>query len=309
MSTISLPENPDLGQLKKQAKDLRSAYVAGEPRARALVARHVSGDSGAAPPDALRLNVAQLVVARRYGFASWAHLKRHVELVSRLSRAPDEAAATAEPADEFIRLACLTYGDDGPERWAAARPVLAEHPGLAETSYPRRRRDRRCRTARGDFSRRTGSGPRRTAARSAGQPLLVAGLRPARSPHRPDAVLATGASCCSMPAPTRTPDTCGMGCRARSRCSPGCSVKASWVRSANRATPPRERWPVSCWNGAPIPTTRRPSTTGCSARERPPRAALRVRSRHRHRRPVATRDLVMRWTRRPSSSVPNSAGP
>ena len=33
-------------------------------------------------------------------------------------------------ADEFLRLACLWYEDDGPERWARARALLAAHPEL-----------------------------------------------------------------------------------------------------------------------------------------------------------------------------------
>ena len=43
----------------------------------------------------------------------------------------DGAAASrpgADPADEFCRLACLTYtGDDGPQRWAAAEPPQHAH--------------------------------------------------------------------------------------------------------------------------------------------------------------------------------------
>jgi ankyrin repeat protein len=36
-------------------------------------------------------------------------------------------------ADDFLRLACLTYADaDGPERWAEARQVLADEPELAD---------------------------------------------------------------------------------------------------------------------------------------------------------------------------------
>ena len=30
----------------------------------------------------------------------------------------------------FLDLACLTYRDDGPERWRAAEELLAEHPEL-----------------------------------------------------------------------------------------------------------------------------------------------------------------------------------
>ena len=30
-----------------------------------------------------------------------------------------------QPADRFSRLACLNYGDDGPQNWAAARAMLS----------------------------------------------------------------------------------------------------------------------------------------------------------------------------------------
>ncbi|MEN3360852.1 MAG: hypothetical protein V7637_4834 [Mycobacteriales bacterium] len=54
-----------------------------------------------------------------------------VDVLARYSREPDLVPPAADPADEFLRLACLTYGDeDGPERWAAARQVLAEHPEI-----------------------------------------------------------------------------------------------------------------------------------------------------------------------------------
>jgi ankyrin repeat protein len=96
---LELPDQPSLEQLRKQAKDLRRSAGIG-------------------------LSAAQLAVARRYGFASWTRLKRHVEFVTRYSRFPDRIAADADPAGEFLRLACLAYADDQPERWAEARRLL-----------------------------------------------------------------------------------------------------------------------------------------------------------------------------------------
>ena len=49
----------------------------------------------------------------------------------RLHRAPDEVPASDHPADEVLRLAPLTYGQDDPARWAEARRLLAEHPEIA----------------------------------------------------------------------------------------------------------------------------------------------------------------------------------
>ena len=96
---LELPDQPSLEQLRKQAKDLRRSAGIG-------------------------LSAAQLAVARRYGFASWTRLKRHVEVVTRYSRFPDRMTADGGPAAEFLRLACLAYADDQPERWAEARRLL-----------------------------------------------------------------------------------------------------------------------------------------------------------------------------------------
>ena len=50
------------------------------------------------------------------------------------SLAPDAVGPQADPADEFLRLACLTYGADDPVRWANARALLAARPGLGADS-------------------------------------------------------------------------------------------------------------------------------------------------------------------------------
>ena len=96
---LELPAEPSLEHLRKQAKDLRRA-------------------------EGIGLSAAQLALARRYGFASWTRLKRHVEIVTRYSRFPERMTADADPAEEFLRLACLTYADDQPERWDQARRLL-----------------------------------------------------------------------------------------------------------------------------------------------------------------------------------------
>ena len=103
--TAELPEQPSLEQLRNQAKDLR--------------------DNAGLP-----LWEAQLAVARRYGFASWTRLKRHVELLTRYSRFPERVAAESD-ADRFLRLACLSYYDDEPGRRDEARRILEREPGIA----------------------------------------------------------------------------------------------------------------------------------------------------------------------------------
>lgn len=65
-----LPERPSLEHLKNEAKALLRQAQANDPEAL---------KSFDQPPAKLRLADAQLAVAREYGFASWAKLKRSVE--------------------------------------------------------------------------------------------------------------------------------------------------------------------------------------------------------------------------------------
>ncbi len=129
LPVLDLPEQPSLEQLRRQAKDLRRAAVAGDPEALAEIALRCPGTPPRSP-DGLPLRTAQLVVARRYGFESWTRLKRHVEVVTRYSRFPDRMTGDSGPADAFLRLACLAYADDQPERWDQARRLLHGNRGI-----------------------------------------------------------------------------------------------------------------------------------------------------------------------------------
>ncbi len=132
MPTVPLPDRPNLEQLGNQAKDLQRAVRAGSPEALEEVDhRHPVGlgpdGSGGFP-----LSDARLVVARRYGFSSWTPLKRYVEVVERYSRYPRDVEP-GQLADEFLRLACLSYEDyDNPERRDRARQILGERPELTD---------------------------------------------------------------------------------------------------------------------------------------------------------------------------------
>jgi len=132
VATVRLPDDPSFEQLRRQAKDLRDLSQAGLRGALDLVgAHHPDG------PHAVSLAGAQFVVARHYGFSSWAALKRHVTTIERYRRAPDEVAkaASGRPDDEFLLFACLRYGgDDAPDRWQRAASLLAGHPQLTRTS-------------------------------------------------------------------------------------------------------------------------------------------------------------------------------
>lgn len=123
MPVRQLCDVPNLEHLRKQAKALRRRFLAGEPEALALVAEFLPR-----PPAPFGLADAQLVTARMYGFASWPRLKQHLEVVERYSRSPHLVPPSESLPDEFLRLACLTYGDDDhrlAERADALLPAAA----------------------------------------------------------------------------------------------------------------------------------------------------------------------------------------
>jgi ankyrin repeat protein len=132
MPTVhTLPENPRLDRLRGEARALQRAVQAGDPAAVARVQRQ-HPDGVPADPTTFRLTTAQLVVAREYGLPSWPRLRRYLDLVADHGWDATSADRPAnDPADELCRLACLSYQhDDGPDRWARARRLLAERPDL-----------------------------------------------------------------------------------------------------------------------------------------------------------------------------------
>ncbi len=127
--TQSLPENPSLENLKKQAKSLCKAWCSGSPEALARVrAAHpqYEGLSGESLRDVRpRLTDCQLVLARESGFDSWPQLKAAVQ------------AANRELPDEFVELACLCYDDphyDHRSFHARASAMLREKRWLSEAN-------------------------------------------------------------------------------------------------------------------------------------------------------------------------------
>jgi ankyrin repeat protein len=113
MATERLPARPNLGQLRKQARELQ---------------REMGSDEAAS------LSAAQRALARRYGFASWPRLKRHVEAIADrtwiLADAPDDEPA----ADRLVRLACLNYATDSPAQWRSAVALWEQQPELSRAS-------------------------------------------------------------------------------------------------------------------------------------------------------------------------------
>jgi hypothetical protein len=97
LPTRALRENPDLEQLKRQAKELLAAFRANEPDAVTEVNAHYRGaDAGT-----FALHHAQLVLARAYGFDSWPKLKAYVDgvTVARLAE-----AVRAEDVNQVRRM-------------------------------------------------------------------------------------------------------------------------------------------------------------------------------------------------------------
>lgn len=144
MPSRGLPGNANLEQLRKAAKSFQRAVRAGDPGA-ATVVNEFHPRLGAARPGSSELGDftradAQLVVARQFGFASWPKLKAHLDLVARYARSPHEQPVGGpltdrqSIADEFLRLACLTYGDDDPGRLRRAEALLDEHGWLRRAS-------------------------------------------------------------------------------------------------------------------------------------------------------------------------------
>jgi len=142
--TRGLPGNANLEQLRNGAKAFQRAVRAGDSGAAEIVnefhPRLASAVPGSAQLEAFTRADAQLVVARQFGFASWPKLKAHLDLVARYARSPHEEPIGGplgdEQAivDEFLRLACLTYGDDDRDRLRRAEALLTEHEWLGRAT-------------------------------------------------------------------------------------------------------------------------------------------------------------------------------
>jgi hypothetical protein len=75
-----LPPRPNLEHQQKLAKRLLRDCWAGDAEA---IARMRAFLPGSPNPDALKLHNAQVVIARGYGFASWAAMKRKIDSLSK----------------------------------------------------------------------------------------------------------------------------------------------------------------------------------------------------------------------------------
>jgi ankyrin repeat protein len=108
-----VPDRLDLGQLRRQAKELRDDARRGDAAATERIARHYSGTL----PADVRLAVAQLVIAREQGFPSWPRLK---------------AAVDADASADWVIADFLTASVQGRMRQAAG--LLRANPGISGRS-------------------------------------------------------------------------------------------------------------------------------------------------------------------------------
>ena len=112
----SLPERPDLGQLRRRAKELRDAAQRGDAAALERFARH----HRSARRGAVSLADAQQVIARELGFASWPRIKAAIHACATSGRAADEFVAAS--VDGRLRQASdIFQADPG----IAGRSLLA----------------------------------------------------------------------------------------------------------------------------------------------------------------------------------------
>jgi Ankyrin repeats (3 copies) len=109
----SLPDRPDLNQLRRQAKEIRDAARGGEWAA----VQRITRQAPAREPGAVTLALAQFVIARELGFASWPKLKAAVE----------SQAGLAQRAAAFV-----TASVEGHSRHA--RRLLEDDPRLARVN-------------------------------------------------------------------------------------------------------------------------------------------------------------------------------
>ena len=106
-----LPRRPSAAQLRKRAKELLQALHAGDAKALARAAASHPTWKQAEGAAGLALHDAQWVLAREYGFASWARLLAHVHEIEEI-----QARVSTLEAPELVEL--LAKRD-----WRARVPV------------------------------------------------------------------------------------------------------------------------------------------------------------------------------------------
>lgn len=131
MTTKQLPKNPNLDHLKDQAKSLLKGYRSFKTEALDRFLTHLPAANGKSHEQVaamqLKLHDAQSVIAREYGFSSWANLVREVTRLRTAQRSPMELR-------ELYKLYVFGKG------FVTQKPNLAKHlledvPTLLEDPY------------------------------------------------------------------------------------------------------------------------------------------------------------------------------
>lgn len=123
--TKSLPANPDINLLKKQAKKLLKQYLTRDSSAIASVKSFHPN-----PEKFKGLRDSQLAIARSYGYADWARLTDAAEIASYA------AASISEKADLLIQLGCVQYnGNDTLRNYQRSQDLLEHYPDIANYSF------------------------------------------------------------------------------------------------------------------------------------------------------------------------------
>lgn len=125
MTTRSLASNATRDSLKKQAKVFLKAVQSGDASARSRVEPYFPDSAGVGLQD------IQLVLAREFGFSSWAKLKAHLETGDR-TRIPRD-----QLANRFLSLATVSYFANipaDPERFHEALQLVEANPEIAGES-------------------------------------------------------------------------------------------------------------------------------------------------------------------------------
>ncbi|MBS1696506.1 MAG: ankyrin repeat domain-containing protein [Actinobacteria bacterium] len=132
----TLPDNPSLERLRREARRLQRAVVDADQQAlQAVRLHHPRADVAlGGAPDRFALHDAQLTVARSYGFTGWPALVHYLWIAAGLSVDPGAVDEDAlDSADRFCALSSLRYNpSDAPPRWQAAADVLSREPGLVD---------------------------------------------------------------------------------------------------------------------------------------------------------------------------------
>jgi ankyrin repeat protein len=121
-----LPPRPSLEQLRKQAKELLRDLRRGDATAVARLRTHGARTARNAPLESIALADAQFILAREYGFPSWAKLKRHVQSLER----PGDFDEAIWGRDTWPFLVAVYEG-----RAATVRELLRADPTLARAEY------------------------------------------------------------------------------------------------------------------------------------------------------------------------------